>query len=626
MRHSRGALLALALVSSTGCRLYFENRELRARAVKCGSEVAWAANWEDAANRAKTENKRVLVAFQNYPGFEVGDLPSLGPFMDERIIALANAQFVPLRFRLGMDAPFVAHEVYGIGPSAFGVALLLANHDGSIVAETFSLDTTVALTFLARSLPEGAAEETLATLPNDLLQEESDALRLARNGEVDAARRSLAPAANASPRARFLDASLHLAAGEKDSAIDKFRALGLEEPETRWSWHAAAFVTNPLLTAIEHFDLVPASAEDIEEGLPIESQRLENTETDRARRGAIDWLLSRQRVDGSWPDPHRIANAGGVAHADLSLATIALGGLALLLEARTERASGNLERAGQLAAAAKRSLECLVEHTPLERSGAMLMDYSVWSNPYTLRFALECVQDGIGDRDSTHALAERVLSALVKQQKHGGGWSYYLSGTAEGSAEPLNVSMSFTTACVLDALQRAQACGLAISADVMSRAIDCLLDMRGDNGDFCYLELHTSGLTSGGTPGDAAGRGPACALPLQRAHRLDDAAVRTALERFVEHLPVLSREQGKVLMHCGPEAQGSHYLLFDYQNAAAAWATLPPDDRDRDRLREPIVSAILAARNLDGSFVDNPAIGRAAGSALAAISLRSLTP
>lgn len=624
MRHSHGALLALALVSCTGCRQYFENRTLLDRASKCGSEVAWAANWEDAAQRGKSENKLVLVAFQNYPGFEVGDLPSLGPFMDERIIAVTNARFVPLRFRLGMDAPFVQHEVYGIGPAAFGVALLLAHHDGSIVAETFSLDSTVALTFLQRNLPEGAAEETLATLTDDLLPEESEALQLAQNGDVDAAQRTLEPVANASPRARFLDATLLLAAGEKDSAIDKFRALGLEDPETRWSWHAAAFVTNPLLAAVERIDLVPPSAEDIEEGMPIESQPLESAERDDARRGAIDWLLSRQREDGSWPDPHRIANAGGVEHTDLSLATIALGGLALLLEARAERAIGNIERADRLVAAATRSLECLVEHTPIERSDAKLMNYSVWSNPYTLRFATECAHDGIGDAHATLALAERVLSVLVEQQKEGGGWSYYLSATAEGSANPLNVSMSFTTACVLDALQRAQAHGLVIPADVMSRAIECLLDMRGDDGDFCYLELHTVGLTSGGTPGDAAGRGPACALPLVRADRLDEAAVRTALVRFVEHLPVLAREQGKVLMHCGPEAEGSHYLLFDYQNAAAAWATLPPDDRDRDRLREPIVAAILAARNVDGSFVDNPAIGRAAGSALAAIALRAL--
>lgn len=616
-------LAAITLVATaTGCRTYFEDRELRARAAKCGSEVAWAADWRAAAARAGSEGKLVLVAFQNYPGFEVGDLPSLGPFMDEEIVALANASFVPLRLRLGMEAPFVSSEVYGIGESAFGVALLLADPNGRIVAETFSLDSAVVLEFLKRAAGADAAERALAARAEDASPLVHEAIRRARSGDVAGARSVLEPGADDSPRARFLAALLRLAAGEKDEAIAALRVIGLEEPESRWSWHAAAIVTNPILTAGESFSFVAPDRDLIEEGMPLAAAPVQTSAFETARRQAVDWLATRQRADGSWTDPHRISKAGSLEFSDLSLATTALCGLALLSAARDRQAAGDPEGASAHRAHAARALAWLAAHTPESRAGASFMDYSVWSNPYTLRFAVECRGESVGDSDLATALAERCLAAIVARQKDGGGWSYYLSGSLEDSDRPLNVSMSFTTACVLDALQRARAGGMAIPDGVESRAIDCLLDMRSGDGRFGYLRLHTLGLTSRGSRGDAAGRGPACTLPLVVAGELDDADLLRALEEFVAHLPVLKNEQGKVLMHCGPEAEGSHYLLFDYLNAATALARLGPEERGR--FREPVLAAILESRCDDGSFVDNPGIGRAAGTALATLAFDCL--
>lgn len=616
------ALWFVVTLSTVGCRQYFEERELEARAAKCGSEVHWAADWAEASSRAQREGKFVLVTFQNYPGFEVDDLAASGPFMDEEIVALTNERFVPLRFRLGMEAPFVDPKVYGIGESAFGVALLITRPDGTVVAETFSFDSPVVIAFLKRVIESTGGAPVTSEVALDVTPTEREAMRLALEGDLESARRTLAPVASATPRARYLDAMFHFAAGERDAAIERLRAIALEEPETRWSWLAAANVTNPMLGGVEIIDLAAPTAEAIEEGMPLVAQPVAIGEAARARREAIEWLLTRQSEDGAWTDPHRIATASGVEHTDLSLATIALGGLALLGEARLAENADAAEFRERLREAAGRALHCLVENTPQSSEDAVLMDYSVWSNPYTLRFAVECERDGVGDAVAARTLADRCLGALIGRQKGGGGWSYYLAGTVEESADPINLSMSFTTACVLDALQRAREFGIAIPSDVESRAIECLLDMRGEDGRFCYLELHTLGFRSGGTSGDAAGRGPACVLPSLRVERLTRDDLLLAVERFVEHLPVLSREQGKVLMHCGPEAEGSHYLLFDYLNAAVSLAALP--DADRARLRDPIATAILEARNADGSFVDNPGIGRAAGSALAVLALQAI--
>lgn len=679
-----------------------EDAVLAERAALCGSEVNWAADWQEAASRAKQERKLILVAFQNYPGFELGDLPSIGPFMDPDIIALTNARFVPLRFRLGMEAPFTDPAIYGTSPTSFGVAILLAKPDGEILRETFSLETTVVREFLRAGLrghPGLAGPPPRASLPGesraeralaeaswmiacgeweeaDLLLEacaqsggaprlplvRADLLRLRRDfqgaldalaaapadaslqadvaeaqswlhtmlGNLPAAQAALVRAGTATPARRSLAASLMLARGARTEGLAALRALALEDPPTRWSWQAAAVVSNPTLAMQERWNLQPPTAEQIAEALPLAPGPVQPGEAARAHADAVQWLLVNQRADGSWAHPHEIGASAGDDPPLVGLGATALAGIALAREARaTDRgASGTAaQRAQALRAAAGRTLDYLSNHAATMRARTVqrpevLMDYTVWSQPYALLLAAECLPDKIGAAQPARTMAADAVAMLTRKQKTGGGWSYYLSGTVAGSAQPLEVSMSFTTAAVLTALLRAPEAGVEIAPELIAEAVRCLEDMRLENGAFRYMVEHTSKTPVGGTPGDAAGRGPACALTLHRAGRADADAVRARLQLFVEHLPQLAREQGKVMMHCGPEAQGSHYLMFDYMYAAEAVAALPP--AERAAFRKPLLEAILAARQADGSFVDNPQIGRSAGTAMAVIALLAL--
>ena len=68
-------------------------------------------------------------------------------------------------------------------------------------------------------------------------------------------------------------------------------------------------------------------------------------------------------------------------------------------------------------------------------------------------------------------------------------------------------------------------------------------------------------------------------------------------------------------MHTGSGGQGSHYLMFDYATAAAAVADLPPNERAA--FRPALLEEILACRLVDGSFLDNPMLGRPYGAAMA---------
>jgi hypothetical protein len=317
------------------------------------------------------------------------------------------------------------------------------------------------------------------------------------------------------------------------------RALALEDPPTRWSWWAAGMVTNEAFLARDSFDFGPVSAERLAAGVPIPPAPLPATQARRARADAIAWLLARQRADGSWIHPSEI---GAAAHADLgplTLGATALAGLALLREGR------EAERA-----AAGRTLDFLSSFAAdlrarSERPPELLMDYTVWSHPYALLLAVECAAAGVGDGDAARAMAADALAELQRKQRSGGGWSYYLSGTVSGSATPLEVSMSFTTAAVLEALRRAPELGLDFGAENLERDYACLEAMRQPNGAFLYMMEHAQGIPVGGTPSDAAGRGPACALALLRAGRTDADAVRARLDLFVEHLPLLARSKAR---------------------------------------------------------------------------------
>ena len=221
---------------------------------------------------------------------------------------------------------------------------------------------------------------------------------------------------------------------------------------------------------------------------------------------------------------------------------------------------------------------------------------------------------------ATHRITDD--KPLAERQKANGGWSYYLSPTLSGSAKPSGQAISFTTATVVLALQRAAASEVALPSGMLDAGLRSLEQMRESNGVFSYfLEADGSQARRTGIPG-AAGRGPMCCLPLVQAQREDLDALRIRLKLFTENLPELAREQGKVLMHAGADTQGSHYLLYDYAMTALAIRALPA--AEQKSLRAPVLDVLLAARCADGSYVDNPQIGRHAGTALALLAFDAL--
>jgi hypothetical protein len=249
------------------------------------------------------------------------------------------------------------------------------------------------------------------------------------------------------------------------------------------------------------------------------------------------------------------------------------------------------------------------------------MDYMTWSDSMMLHFLAEVSEAGLAEKSVLRPVVNALLGDLASRQRQNGGWSYYVTPDLDAGEAP-GQSISFTTAAAILALTRVQEVGLAKPGSVLERAVDALSKMRDDDGVFAYF-LFTGGQASVGTgAAGAVGRGPACELALLRAGESSDERLRQSLALFLQHSPLYAAEQGKTLMHAGPDAQGCHYLFFDYAHAALAEASVSADAETRVKL----LHLVMDCRQSDGSFLDTPLLGRAYGTAMALIALDALDP
>jgi len=651
-------------------------------AQRCGSEVEWATSWADAAARARAGDRLVLVVAFLVPGFAITDTPRTTVFSNEDVVELVNERFVPLWYTAGMEAPFV--RSYGMSKTTFGQALLLVTPDGDVVLETHgSSSPDVAYPFLCAGLarnPEfagaplaadlapvdraerhvarGQLDRALALLDGEtsgrahrlrarvlrLLRrgaEALDAIAAARvaGGESEAALdveeaellmregreseagsrldRVLDPESMESDEAdhaAFLRGLLDLQAGHRVVARWRWNMLGMIKPESRWAWQAAAALGSTASSFDVRPDLTWPDAGVLAELLAFpELAPLPLERRGEAEAGALAWLLAAQRADGAWRGSTRTSSPEGLGADPFTDAITAIAGRALLRHLDTDGAEGAVRRALEFLRA---SIASRVEEPPL----VLYMDYMTWSDAMMLHFLAETRDAGLEAAEALAPLAATLVADLESRQVRDGGWSYYVTGDLDGAAAPAQ-SISFTTAAAVFALSRARTAGFAVPDPMLDQAVTALERMRGDDGVFAYFLFSDTGEArrSTATPG-AVGRGPACELALFSAGKSTEERLRAALTSFLAHAPLYAAEQGKVLMHAGPDGQGCHYLFFDYAHAALAEASLAPDPETRTRLLE----LVLDCRQIDGAFLDTPILGKAYGTAMALIAFDAL--
>ncbi len=656
-----------------------ENDVLADLALRCGSEIAWEENWQAAAERARTEKKLVLVHARFLSSFAISDEDMAGTFMDPDIVALVSERYVPLKLRPGMEVPFSDQEIYGLGPYAFGSDLLIVHPDGRVLRD----GAGDALSFLVEGLGADAnfpgpkvpavqerAERARLLLrrgeldaagkllhdPRDAAEylERANLARMLRRGDaaladLDHARREgdaaehlgdivLEEAIVLAHLARFGDAEAKLTSFETEhpeharalearywlgavrgavqgpaAAGEIWRELALAHPEDRWAWKAAATLTGTAFSLGEAERLAWPSADLASAYREPALEPREPREAEGAARDALHYLIEHQRADGSWIAPSEAQAAHADAVMDFTLATTAICAQAILPHRERDEVEKSIDRALAFVLAAHARV-----HAAGER--AYFMDYGPWSHAYLVSFLADCVEARIGDRELLQTSARGLIDELWEKQKDDGGWSYYVTADLSDSNPSPTPSISFTTAAVLLALQRAGDAGFEVDEARLERGLAVLHSMRNEDGSFEYMAYPEESRRKDAI--GSIGRGPVCNHALARAGRAQPDDVRRALSAFVARRGLLDHERGKALMHCGPEGLGSHYVLFDYATAATALATLP--EKPSRPLRDAILEGLLAGRSEEGSFRDNPLIGWDCGTGLALQALNAL--
>jgi hypothetical protein len=166
-----------------------ERVRLQALAARCGSQVRWAADWEEAARRGREEGRLVVVAVHAQPGFSVGNALNSGVFMSPEVLALMEHRFVGWRWSAGATAPFVDHDVFGLSPSTFGVGLLVCTPAGEVVRQVFIPEPLLVADALRAALVE---HQALAPPPDPPAGTRAEQIAfLVDSGQLEAARRLL---------------------------------------------------------------------------------------------------------------------------------------------------------------------------------------------------------------------------------------------------------------------------------------------------------------------------------------------------------------------------------------------------------------------------------------------------
>lgn len=676
-------------------------RRLESLAARCGSEVGWARNWDDAVRRARAGGGLpILASLRRYPGFDISDERMSGFFMNEDTLALLEERFVPLLVDPAMQVPFADHDVYGMSSYSFGEALLVVDTGGEVHYDHFlHVDALLVdalsgrpdwagppaarlrdpldqarLHFRRGELPaclasldevdesaparalavailraEVAARRSDAPGAWDALQtarehvaalepEEADArdaeldLLIAEAGVLsglgrgaDAAERVERALALAEGGAR--EAEVVLMAGDlawaregQDAARGWYERLVLDEEraDERWTWLAAARLTSTGWLLDESGGQEPGptgwpDAADLALLAPPRFDPLPVSDAARAADDALAYLLALQRPDGHWPSRSDVSRADDDPADDFQLAITAIAIQGLL----TRRGEPGVDAAVQRAVAwLLPAYEGAVEADEPDA----FMDYAVWSRPYVLWALADLVDHGLLPGGRARDVAASIHAELSALQKPGGGWSYYLTGDIESAPPTVLVSMTFTTAVNVLALVRAREAGLAPPEELIERGLDSLQAALTDDGLYVYMVGAEASRPTG--PSGASGRGPLCAWAMLAGGRGDGDAIEEALEAFMRHREAYARETGKALMHTGLQAEGSHWLLFDYTYAAAAADQLPA--RKARRFERPLLELLLATRTEDGAFVDNPIIGPAYGAGMALMAFEHL--
>ena len=337
---------------------------------------------------------------------------------------------------------------------------------------------------------------------------------------------------------------------------------------------------------------------------------------------ALDWIVASQRDNGAFGlgtlDSYRETGYSVETYHAWQVAAHSLGCLALLEAPETEVRRSALDGALGWFATSRMPLR-----------GSDWDNDAVWSWLYGSTLAVKVVEDPryagtelgakVGERGREH------LRRLFANQVPQGGFGYY--DDPPFTRRP-KWATSFCTALVLPTLQTARALDWCEDDQVFVRALQYVRGCELPNGAYAY-DLRPVPRNFAGESIDtikgSLGRIQVCNWARRTVgdRDVDDAKIRTGLERFFANHEFLAVARMRPVPHEAYYANAGYFFLFGHYYAARAIATLPVEEREA--WREKLRAVLLPTQREDGSFCDFVCSSYCvvAGSAFAAMALDS---
>ena len=375
-----------------------------------------------------------------------------------------------------------------------------------------------------------------------------------------------------------------------------------KHPDSIWAKSLLHRTCNPVidLSGAESFDLSASPSELFGETIP-------ETEFGAAVKKALRFLVNSQLENGIWrrleggQHNQKFTEPAITAICACAIHRWRLSGDLVKLP---DRLMIDLKRSESLARGALRRYQ--------EEINNAAMDYSqVFNQTYALEYYLdlleslreEKISDAEIEEKDVVEMAQFFVDMLLRHQFKDGGWSY-LRPDPNGRWGIRH--HSFNTGPILIELARAKRLGLQVRLDEIKKGADSLLSLRAEDGAFAYAPgADWNWLTNHRA---AIGRDTVCELGLFAVGTGNVEKIRVALERFRRYRYFLEYPRKLYGDSFNGIGHGSYFYAFAYYYACRALKHLPAD-RQMPAARE-FQSELLAARELDGTWIDNHSQGK----------------
>jgi hypothetical protein len=346
----------------------------------------------------------------------------------------------------------------------------------------------------------------------------------------------------------------------------------------------------------------------------------EERELAKSAGESLAWMLSNQNKDGSWgshesPRPIEVLADVPGSHQAFQVATVGLSVAAL---------DGFPTDSPQRDQAVDRAIDFMLDHFDVKRANGM-EHYNVWSFGYGLQGLAEHLlshpQDPRAEKIKT--ACKRLVEKLGMYQTLDGGWGYLSLGDVP-TFQPSETSMSFTTATIVVALDRAKKLGIELPPRVIDRALQNLERNRLPDGAFLYGDYlkYRPRMGINMIKGSAC-RTPACeyALLLFGGKVSEEEQVKGLEELLFRQACFQRAALRRPIPHESWYSVSGYFYLYGHAYAAYIIEGLPKEKQAR--YWTALVDAAKHCREPDGSYWDYPLYSyhKPYGTAFALISL-----